>query len=276
MSQENVEIVRRCYELWESRDWSAIPEVFDPHVEIDLSRNIFNPDVYQGHAGVERYVRVVEEVWDDFKVVPAEFIDAGDNVVTAVTVRGKGKGSGVDVKMDLFNIWTLRDSRVARVVGGYRDRSEALEAAGLAKQGSEDNVEKLRAFLETWNVRGTLEAWNRGDADLSLLDPEITYEDTILPDHVGETYRGYEGVARATERWLEPYEALAIELREIVGTGDRLVSIHNARAKARHTGIEFASPLAYFWTFRDGRVIHLRSYWDPKEALEAAGLAERD
>jgi ketosteroid isomerase-like protein len=134
MSQENVEIVRRGYQLWESREWSAIPEVFDPNVEIDLSRNIFNPDVYQGHAGVERYVRVVEEVWDDFKVVPAEFIDAGDNVVTAVTVRGKGKGSGVDVKMDLFNIWTLRDSRVVRVVGGYRDRSEALEAAGLAER----------------------------------------------------------------------------------------------------------------------------------------------
>jgi uncharacterized protein len=134
MSQENVEIVRRCYELWGSRDWSMISEVFDPDVEIDLSRNIFNPDIYHGHAGVERYVAVVEEVWDDFQVVPAEFIDAGDNVVTAVTVRGKGKGSGVDVKMDLFNIWTLRDSRVVRVVGGYRDRAEALEAAGLVEQ----------------------------------------------------------------------------------------------------------------------------------------------
>jgi ketosteroid isomerase-like protein len=132
MSRENVEIVRRCYQLWESRDWSSIPEIFDPDVEIDLSRNIFNPDVYQGHAGVERYVRVVEEVWDDFQVVPAELIDVGDNVVTAVTLRGKGKGSGVDVKMDLFNIWTLHDSRVVRVVGGYRDRAEALAAAGMA------------------------------------------------------------------------------------------------------------------------------------------------
>jgi len=41
---------------------------------------------------------------------------------------------------------------------------------------------------------------------MSLLDSEVTYEDAILPDHVGETYRGVEGVARATERWLEPYE----------------------------------------------------------------------
>jgi ketosteroid isomerase-like protein len=141
---------------------------------------------------------------------------------------------------------------------------------------SEENVESLRAFLETWNVRGTLEAWNRGGADVSLLDPEVTYEDTILPDHVGETYRGHEGIARATERWLEPYEEVTIKLELIVGEGDRLVSIHRARSRARHTGIEFEMPLAYFWTFRDGKVIHLRSYLDPAEALEAAGLPERD
>jgi ketosteroid isomerase-like protein len=133
MSQENVEIVRRCYDLWKSRDWPAIPEIFDPDVEIDLSRNIFNPDVYRGHAGVETYVRVVEEIWDDFHVEPAEFVDAGDNVVTGVTIHGKGKGSGADVAMQLFNVWTLRDSKVVRVVGGYRDRSEAFEAAGLSE-----------------------------------------------------------------------------------------------------------------------------------------------
>jgi hypothetical protein len=29
------------------------------------------------------------------------------------------------------------------------------------------------------------------------------FEAANLPDHSGETYRGLEGVARATERWLE-------------------------------------------------------------------------
>jgi hypothetical protein len=58
---------------------------------------------------------------------------------------------------------------------------------------SQENVDNLRAFWEKWN---TSEA-----PDMSLLDPEVTYEDTILPDHVGETYRGHEGVARAVARW---------------------------------------------------------------------------
>jgi ketosteroid isomerase-like protein len=138
---------------------------------------------------------------------------------------------------------------------------------------AQENVENLRALLEAWSgsLTGVLAAWKRGEG-MSLLDPEVTYEDATLPDHVGETYRGHEGVARATRRWLEPYEELVIELEQIVGGDDRLVSIHRVRLRARHTGIEFEGPLAYLWTFQDGRVIHFRSFVNPEEALEAAGL----
>jgi ketosteroid isomerase-like protein len=140
---------------------------------------------------------------------------------------------------------------------------------------SQENVEKLRGFLEAWDPEADVGAWRRGETlDLSLIDPEVAYEDTILPDHVGETYHGYEGLARATERWLEPFESLTVSFERIVGTGERLVSIHRVQMKARHTGIEFEGALAYVWTFRDEKVIHLKSYWEPAEALEAAGLRE--
>ena len=110
--------------------------------------------------------------------------------------------------------------------------------------------------------------------DFDLLDPEVVFEDDILPDHAGETYRGHEGVARATRTWLQPYEELAIELEEIVGSGERLVSTHRFRAAGRHTGIKTELRYAYVWTFRDGRVIHIRSFREPEQALEAAGLRE--
>jgi ketosteroid isomerase-like protein len=130
---------------------------------------------------------------------------------------------------------------------------------------SQENVENLRAFWEKWN---------RGETDFALLDPEVVYEDSNLPDHTGEAYRGHEGVARATERWLEPYETVTVELERIVGSGDRLVSVHHAKGIARHTGIEFEGPLAYLYKFRDGKILYFRSFRDPDEALEAAGLAE--
>jgi ketosteroid isomerase-like protein len=106
-------------------------ELLDPDVELDLSRNIFNPDIYRGHAGIERWRSVVEDVWDDFYGLVEELIDAGDKVVAAVTMGGRGKESGVEVRMEIFSIWTVRGSKVMSIVGGYRDRSEVLEAAGL-------------------------------------------------------------------------------------------------------------------------------------------------
>jgi hypothetical protein len=35
--------------------------------------------------------------------------------------------------MHLFNVWELRDGKVVRYEGGYRDRDEALKAAGLSE-----------------------------------------------------------------------------------------------------------------------------------------------
>src|SRR5579871_5364460 len=134
---------------------------------------------------------------------------------------------------------------------------------------SQENVEKIRGLFEPWsgkNLHAWGDAWGSGEVDLSLLDPEVEYEDTILPDHVGETYRGVEGVARAMKRWVEPFQALTIELERVVGEGERVVSIHRVQGRAEHTGIEFESTVAYTWEFTNGHVTLFRSYWDAQEA----------
>jgi ketosteroid isomerase-like protein len=141
---------------------------------------------------------------------------------------------------------------------------------------SQKNVERLHAFLEPWGREPwTPETWGRAEViDMSFLHPEVVYQDENLPDHIGEAYRGHDGVRRAAQRWVEPNEWLLVELKQIIGEGDRLVSIHRLRSKASHSGIEFDTPLAYLWTFRNGKIVHFRSFRDPDEALEAAGLLE--
>jgi ketosteroid isomerase-like protein len=142
---------------------------------------------------------------------------------------------------------------------------------------SQENVDVLRAFLATWS-RGqwTLEAWQRGEVmDMSFVDPDVIYEDSVLPDHIGDAYRGHEGVLRAVEGWFEPSEWVTVgEFERIIDAGDRLVSIHKARTKARHTGIEIDTPLVYVWTLRNGKVVQIRAFVGVDEALEAAGLEE--
>jgi hypothetical protein len=46
-------------------------------------------------------------------------------------ISGRGRDSGVEAEMRTFGIWTFREGKVSRFTGGYRDRAEALKAAGL-------------------------------------------------------------------------------------------------------------------------------------------------
>jgi ketosteroid isomerase-like protein len=147
---------------------------------------------------------------------------------------------------------------------------------------SQENVENLRGYLESWNGR-TLQGQSRpwegilsSEVVADLFDPDVVYEDGNPPDHVGESYRGLDGVIRAAERWVEPCEWLIVELERILDAGDRVVSIHRAQMQMRYNGIEFGSPMAYVYTFRDGKIVHFRSYVDPSEALEAVGLGVGD
>jgi ketosteroid isomerase-like protein len=144
---------------------------------------------------------------------------------------------------------------------------------------SQHDVERVRAYYEWWNGRKWRpeeHPWKQilsHEAAISLIDPDHVYEDANLPDHAGEEYRGLDGVLRAGERWMEDYEWLVLELEQIIDAGERVVTIHKARLKMRHTGIEFETPLAYVATFRDGKVVHTQSFLDVEEALKAVGLA---
>jgi hypothetical protein len=69
-------------------------------------------------------------------------------------------------------------------------------------------------------------------------------------------------VLRAVEGWFDPAEWVLVEFERLIDGGDRLVSIHKARAKARHIGIEIDTPLVYLWTLKDGKVVHFRAFVD--------------
>jgi ketosteroid isomerase-like protein len=133
MSEENVEIARRFFGFWADRDFSAVEEFIRRDTVIDMSRNVFNPGIYRGFEGFREWVAVVDDTWDDFRPKPEEFVEVGDALVMAVRVSGIGRASGVRAEMLIFGIWRFDQGKVARYTGGYRDRDEALEAAGLSK-----------------------------------------------------------------------------------------------------------------------------------------------
>src|SRR5271157_4775933 len=121
MSQENVKIVREVMDLMNLSQASGgeenprLIELSAPDARIGMSRRVFNPDVYEGHAGLRRLIREAREVWESFWVTPERFIEASDRVVVIETRRGRGRESGVEVEDRSAVIWTIRDDRVIDV-----------------------------------------------------------------------------------------------------------------------------------------------------------------
>ena len=131
MSQENVDFVRSIYAASERGDFSSV-EWAHPEIRIDMSRQVFNPATYQGHAGLHNMHRQAREVWDEFRIIPERFIDAGDHVVVMDFVSGRGRGSGVEVKTRSATVWTVREGRII-LMAVYYDPQDALKAVGLAE-----------------------------------------------------------------------------------------------------------------------------------------------
>ncbi len=139
MSQENVEAVQEIIGLMnrEAGDEPspALLDRFATDVQIDMSRRVFNPDVYEGHAGLRRLGREVRDVWEEFRIEPERFVDAGDRVIVIETRRGRGSSSGVEVDQRSAVIWTLRDGTVVRMETDLSPE-DAFEAVGLSEPDS--------------------------------------------------------------------------------------------------------------------------------------------
>jgi ketosteroid isomerase-like protein len=134
MSQENVETVRRVYESLERRDWDSLADLFDPNVEEHGTvGGVEEGRVARGVRQIRQIWKDEDEVWDEHRLEPQEFIDAGDQVVVFQREYQRGKSSGVELTVDTATILDLRGGRVVRMQG-YMNRAAALRAAGLSEK----------------------------------------------------------------------------------------------------------------------------------------------
>jgi ketosteroid isomerase-like protein len=130
VSQENVEVIRRIYAVWE-RESSPVPSgLLDPEIEW-----VNPPDAIERgtRRGIEAFSDAADAVSDTFEGVGVdidEILDAGDEVVVLATLHGRGRGSGADVERRQGYVWTLRDGKAIRFQW-FNDPDAALTAAGI-------------------------------------------------------------------------------------------------------------------------------------------------
>ncbi len=129
MSQENVEIVRSIFRGWAEGEVDGMLPFFREDIEY---RPMEERGAVHGHDALRRYFNRWMEPWDEFQVGPTEFEQSGDSVFNGVEMKARGRRSGVETRMEYWQVWRFRDGKVTRWEE-YQDRAEAREAVGLTE-----------------------------------------------------------------------------------------------------------------------------------------------
>jgi ketosteroid isomerase-like protein len=131
---------------------------------------------------------------------------------------------------------------------------------------SRENVENMRRAIDAWN-------WGDRDVWLAGFAPEAEWHTTGLFADEG-VYRGRAGLERY---WAEIHEDVkdpSLSVSDVRAIGDSVFFAATGRGQGKRSGVPFEGPFWLVTTFRDGLIVRVKSYVDPAEALEAAGLAE--
>ena len=132
MSEENVEVVRRAYAAFNRGDADAFVALARPDVEWeDAMFWSQGSKVFRGREELRDWFAQIREPWESVEIAADEIHEAGsDRVMAGLAVAARGAGSGAETKLQVWQVfWFIEGLTAKRRV--FRDRAEALEAAGL-------------------------------------------------------------------------------------------------------------------------------------------------
>ena len=131
MSDENVEMVRAYINAYNRRDFEAAVEAFDPEIEWVLPARQ-SADSCQGPDEIKRFWEGLDNTFDELRLDPQEFVDAGDLVATRLRYYSRGKGSGLEMDAELYHqVATFRSGKMVRLeyFASWPEALEALDAS---------------------------------------------------------------------------------------------------------------------------------------------------
>jgi ketosteroid isomerase-like protein len=123
-----VEIVRRAYVAFEQGDAETLRSLAAPDFVLRASPATDDKVHYGPEAMFEVY-QAVHERWEDFRLEPLEFYDAGNRVLVLGTLVTKSR-DGEGLTSTVGQVWTLDEGKVV-LMEAYLDSGEAIRAAGL-------------------------------------------------------------------------------------------------------------------------------------------------
>jgi ketosteroid isomerase-like protein len=128
MSQESVEFVRGGMEEF-IRTGEFDPADFDDAFTFDNSNAMIDADTYRGLEGMNEFLSLMQQMWEQFRFEPEEYIPVSqDKVVVPWLITAVGR-DGVETTAHAATVFTVRSGKLAHAKA-FQSKADALEAAG--------------------------------------------------------------------------------------------------------------------------------------------------
>ncbi len=134
---ENEVLVRRLVDAFNHLDVEPVMDALDPDCELHEWPTAPGARSYHGHDGVRSALDTWFESWDWMQIEILELVARGDRLLVVLHQRAMGKGSGVEVEIKSFNVYTFRAGKLLRMQM-FTEEEPALEAAGLTLNHEEE------------------------------------------------------------------------------------------------------------------------------------------
>lgn len=126
----NVERARRGIDAFNRGEREGLLRFFHPELEIVDLPQVVEERTKRGLSGLERWLASMDEIWEELRIEPEEFIEPDeDHLLVVARFRGRGRGSGIEIDQRVNTVYTLREGRVVRM-DTYPTTEEALAAIG--------------------------------------------------------------------------------------------------------------------------------------------------
>jgi ketosteroid isomerase-like protein len=131
---------------------------------------------------------------------------------------------------------------------------------------SQENVEIVRRIIESFN-----EAGFSAEATLDFFDAGAAFEEP--PEQPAPRIaRGRDDIVEMFGQFDETWEEHHSDPEEIRVIDDARVLLLSIERFRGRDGMQIEQPCGTIFTFREGKVVRMQSFWERQNALEAAGL----
>jgi ketosteroid isomerase-like protein len=138
VSEQNVEVHRRCVEALNRRDIEAVIACLDPSVEYYPLLSAIGVTVYRGHEGLRSWFDQLDDAWGELRVEPEAYFDLGEQTLVFYVLRGRGRHSGAEVALPGAQVCRWRNG-LGVYARQYGHREDALSDLGV----SEDTLKPI-------------------------------------------------------------------------------------------------------------------------------------